>query len=75
MNPAYWTVFNEERAERAARASKALGRQQPMLARLQAEGDTFYLGHEGGFPAADAVALADWIEDRLPQLLGDRDER
>jgi predicted amino acid racemase len=62
MSPAYWTVFNEERAARAAAASKALGRQQPMLARLQAEGDVFYLGHEGGFTAADVVAVADRID-------------
>jgi len=62
MNPAYWTVFNQERAMRAGRASQALGRRQPMLARLQAEGDIFYLGHEGGFPAEDVVAVADRID-------------
>jgi predicted amino acid racemase len=64
MAPAYWTVFDDERAARAAAASRAVGRTQPMLARLQADGDIFYLGHEGGFPAADVVAVADRI-DRL----------
>jgi len=64
MKPAYWTVFNEERAVRAAAASQARGQAQPMLARLQSEGDVFYLGHEGGFAAADVVAVADRI-DRL----------
>jgi predicted amino acid racemase len=68
MNPAYWTVFNAERAHRAAAASHALGRRQPMLARLQAEGDTFYLGHEGGFPAGEVVAVA----DRIDALAGGR---
>jgi predicted amino acid racemase len=63
MNPAYWTVFGDERAARAAAASQALGRRQPMLARLQAEGDIFYMGHEGGFPAADVVAVADRIDE------------
>ena len=85
MDPAYWTVFSDERAARAAAASQALGRTQPMLVRLQSEGDTFYLGHEGGFPAADVVAVADRI-DRLdgarfagittfPALLFDRAAR
>ena len=38
---------------------------QPMLARIVAKGDTFYRGHEGGFPAEDIVAVAEVI-DRLP---------
>jgi predicted amino acid racemase len=68
MRPAYWTVFNEERAARAGAASNALGRRQPMLARLQAEGDIFYLGHEGGFSAEDVVTVA----DRIDGLVGAR---
>ncbi|MBV8566194.1 MAG: alanine racemase [Methylobacteriaceae bacterium] len=56
--PEYWTVFNQEKAEEAGRASKAAGRRQALLARIQAPGDTFYLGHEGGFDAAQVVSVA-----------------
>ncbi len=64
MAPAFWTVFNSEKAAEAARAASTTGRGQPLLARLQAPGDTFYRGHEGGFPAGDVVAVADAL-DRL----------
>jgi predicted amino acid racemase len=63
--PGYWTVFNHEKAIEAARASAKLGRRQDMLARIQTEGDRFYRGHEGGFDAGDATAVADAI-DALP---------
>jgi predicted amino acid racemase len=65
MAPAYWTVFNDEKAEEAAAAAGRHGRSQDLLARLQAPGDIFYRGHEGGFAAADAVAVADRL-DALP---------
>ncbi len=65
MSPGYWTVFNMERAALAAAANASLGRRQSMLVRLHAEGDRFYLGHEGGFPAAEVLAVADQI-DVLP---------
>jgi predicted amino acid racemase len=71
MQPAYWTVFNEEKAAEAAAAAGRLGRRQNLLARLQAPGDIFYTGHEGGFAADDAVAVADRL-NALPhgQLAG-----
>jgi predicted amino acid racemase len=65
MKPDHWTVFNLEKAAEAGAASLKLGRSQPMLARIVAPGDTFYRGHEGGFPADEVVAVADAI-DRLP---------
>jgi predicted amino acid racemase len=65
MEPAYWTVFNIERADRAAVAAGRQGRVQNLLARLQAEGDRFYTGHEGGFPAADVLEVARSL-DTLP---------
>jgi len=65
MAPDYWTVFNLEKAAEAGAASAKLGRSQKVMARIVAPGDTFYRGHEGGFPAGDIVAIADSI-DRLP---------
>ena len=68
LRPDYWTVFNEEKAGEAAAAAAASGYVQPLLARIQAEGDTFYRGHEGGFPAGEIAAVA----DRLDALEGGR---
>jgi predicted amino acid racemase len=65
MSPDHWTVFNLEKAAEAGAASSKRGQSQAMLARIVAPGDTFYRGHEGGFPADDVVAVADAI-DRLP---------
>jgi len=65
LTPDHWTVFNLEKAAEAGVASSRLGRTQPILARIVAPGDTFYRGHEGGFPADEIVAVADAI-DRLP---------
>lgn len=62
LAPDYWTVFSFEKAKEAGAASERLGRGQAILARLVAEGDRFYRGHEGGFPAGDAVAVADGID-------------
>jgi predicted amino acid racemase len=66
LDPRYWTVFNERKAVEAAAASAVLGRDQALLARIVGAGDTFYRGHEGGFDAADIVAVA----DRLDELEG-----
>jgi predicted amino acid racemase len=58
LAPDYWTVFNREKAAEAGAASHRHGRTQDLLARIFAEGDRFYTGHEGGFAAADVVAVA-----------------
>lgn len=68
MRPENWTVFSDEKAAEAASASREEGTEQALLARIQAEGDTFYPGHEGGFPAGDVVAVA----ERLDALEGAR---
>jgi predicted amino acid racemase len=60
--PDYWTVFSETKAQEAANAAKAAGREQALLARVQTAGDTFYKGHEGGFAAEDAIAAARMID-------------
>ena len=65
MRPDYWTVFNEEKAAEAAQAARAQGHEQALLARIQAPGDTFYSGHEGGFDAGAVEAVADAL-DRAP---------
>ena len=60
--PDYWTVFSRAKAQEAAAASARLGRQQAVLARIHAEGDEFYSGHEGGFAADDILRVADEID-------------
>ena len=60
--PDYWTVFNDTKAHEAARGAVAAGRAQAMLARIQAEGDIFYRGHEGGFGAGEIAAVANGID-------------
>lgn len=62
LHPAYWTVFSIEKARDAATASLALGRTQDILARIYAPGDTFYSGHEGGFPAEEIEHVAAAID-------------
>jgi predicted amino acid racemase len=62
FRPDYWTVFNETKASEAASGARAAGYVQNLLARIKAEGDTFYRGHEGGFEADDVVAVADLLD-------------
>lgn len=66
--PDYWTIFNDSKAGEAAAGAKAAGYTQDLLARIHAEGDTFYRGHEGGYDAADITAVA----NRLDALDGGR---
>ena len=62
LAPDYWTVFSDDKAAEAAAAAAATGREQVVLARVQTAGDTFYRGHEGGFPAEAAVEAARRID-------------
>ena len=62
MRADYWTVFNEEKAREAAAAAHAQGHEQALIARIQAPGDTFYSGHEGGFDASEVEAVADALD-------------
>jgi len=59
LKPIYWTVFNQEKARAASDSNSKFGRKQALLARLYAPGDTFYMGHEGGFPVTDVCKVAD----------------
>jgi predicted amino acid racemase len=63
MVPDYWTVFSREKAAEAAAACAAVGRRQDVLLRIQAPGDIFYSGHEGGFAADDVLAVAEYVDD------------
>jgi predicted amino acid racemase len=58
MGPEHWTVFNLTKAAEAAAAAAELDRTQALLARVHDQGDRFYPGHEGGFPAAELPAVA-----------------
>ncbi len=62
LKPDYWTVFSHTKAKEAATASCRAGRVQNLLARIQAKGDTFYRGHEGGFDADRIVDVARQID-------------
>jgi predicted amino acid racemase len=62
MEPAFWTVFSEIAAARAAAAAGRAGRVQNLLLRIHAPGDTFYLGHQGGFDAGDVLEAADYVD-------------
>ncbi|WP_332719825.1 alanine racemase [Pelagibacterium mangrovi] len=62
FRPDYWTVFNAEKAHEAGQAAHKAGYKQNLVARIKAEGDTFYSGHEGGFEASDVVAVADGLD-------------
>lgn len=62
LAPDYWTVFSDDKAAEAAFAARAAGRSQAILVRVQTAGDTFYRGHEGGFPAETAVEVARRID-------------
>jgi predicted amino acid racemase len=68
LQPANWTVFNDVKAAEAAAAARARGTTQDLLARIQAPGDTFYSGHEGGYEADEIEAVA----ARLDALDGGR---
>jgi predicted amino acid racemase len=63
MRPSYWTVFNKEKAQEAAAAANKIGYKQALLSRIFAEGDTFYMGHEGGFPAEDILEAAQFLDN------------
>jgi predicted amino acid racemase len=62
LEPANWTVFSDDKAREVAAASRAHGREQPLLARITAPGDVFYEGHEGGFDADDVVGVAERLD-------------
>ena len=85
LAPDFWTVFSREKAQEAAHAARLAGRTQSLLARIHTEKDTFYRGHEGGFPAediADVAAMIDGLDGArfaglttFPALLYDQEKK
>ena len=65
FEPEYWTVFSYEKAKAISESIKG-NREQKILARIYADGDTFYKGHEGGFKAEDIVE----VRNRINQMKG-----
>jgi predicted amino acid racemase len=63
LAPDFWTVFSIEKAKEAGPASVRHKRIQPLLARIVGEGDKFYRGHEGGFPAGDIISVANALDE------------
>lgn len=61
MKPLYWTVFNMEKAKEISDHLPA-GQEQKVMARVYMDGDTFYKGHEGGFPIGSIVQVARDLE-------------
>lgn len=66
MSPLYWTVYNMEKAKEISDHLPA-GRVQKVMTRVYMEGDTFYKGHEGGFPIETIVQTAGELE-KLPGI-------
>jgi predicted amino acid racemase len=65
MRPQYWTVFTTAKAREAGEAAKSLGFDQPVLARVFAEGDIQFESHAGGFDVDDIDKVAKEL-DALP---------
>ncbi len=65
--PEVVTLFSVEAAVRLSQAARRLGREQAVLLRVHAPGDSFYFGHGGGFPLAEVESVAGTI-DRLDGL-------
>lgn len=57
--PDFWTVFSLEKAAEAAGAALRAGRVQALMARVHAQDDIFYRGHEGGFDHRSITEVAD----------------
>lgn len=84
QKPEYWTVFTLEQAEAISRVLKD-GEKQKVLARIQSPGDTFYRGHEGGFPSEKILDTAEKLDSMkgiefagitsFPCLLFDNDKK
>jgi len=65
LEPHYWTVFNFEKANAVSDSCVKFKKIQKLLARLYASGDTFYMGHEGGFPAEEVVTVAEELGKKM----------
>jgi predicted amino acid racemase len=62
MQADYLTVFGVPQAAHLAAAARAAGREQDVLIRVTAEGDTFYPAQVGGVPIGELAAAAEAID-------------
>lgn len=84
MGARNWTVFSDIKAQEAAAAALACGREQAILARIYDEDGLVIETHAGGFQAESILAVAHVIEQldgarfagisSYPALVFDRDE-
>lgn len=62
LHPWYWTVYNYEKALAISRVLDNSERQNIMV-RIFGKDDTFYRGHEAGFPEEGILEAADRIQE------------
>ena len=67
MKPYFWTIFSKEKALEISKAAEKQNVKLALMARVFDKDDTFYMGHEGGFPAKDILEIADML-DSLPNV-------
>jgi len=60
--PEHWTVFTRGKIREVSEAATAIGRNQPLLLRVFADGDRFYPGHEGGFPVHELMSVLELVD-------------
>lgn len=66
LKPMYWMVYNEEKAKAISRVIKEPNEQKVMI-RVYGEGDSFYHGHEAGFPVETVLETSKTI-GKMPGL-------
>lgn len=61
LNPAYWMVYNDEKAAAISKALKP-SEHQNIMVRIYGNGDSFYHGHEAGYLDEDILETAHRID-------------
>ena len=61
MKPMFWTVYSLDKAREISDALPQ-GQTQEILLRIYEEGNTFYTGHEGGFPVEELDSIIEQIQ-------------
>ncbi len=61
LNPAYWMVYNDEKAAAISKALKP-SEHQKIMVRIYGNGDSFYHGHEAGYLDEDILETAHRID-------------
>jgi predicted amino acid racemase len=61
MKPMFWTVYSLDKAREISEALPE-GQTQEILLRVYEEGNTFYTGHEGGFPVEELDSVIEALQ-------------